>query len=123
MSSEDTGKSDIKSLFDAEQSAAELPSGETLADLQIAADEHPCCQCRDKSRSIFGEGSANARLMFIGESPSPEDAVVGRPFLGPTGEILNKIITAIGFKREDCYLCNVLKCPMPGRTQGRSRIH
>src|SRR4051794_23795859 len=99
----------MENLFDHSPDSPELPTGETLDDVQRAAAEHQCSNCRDKSRFIFGEGHANAKLMFIGESPSPEDAVVGRPFLGQTGDILNKIITAMGFRREDCYLCNVLK--------------
>jgi DNA polymerase len=113
----------MDSLFDSSPNLSELPTGETLDEVQRAAGEHQCSHCRDGSRFIFGEGNANARLMFIAESPSPEDAVVGRPFLGQTGDILNKIIAAIGFKREDCYLCNVLKCPMPaGRTADRADI-
>jgi len=113
----------METLFDHPPDLPELPAGETLEQVQHAAAEHQCSNCRDKSRFIFGEGNANARLMFIGESPSPEDAVVGRPFLGPTGEIMNKIIVAMGLKREDCYLCNVLKCPMPaGKTADRADI-
>ena len=94
----------------------ELPTGETLDDVYAAIADHRCGLCQDKSRFVFGEGKAGAKLMFIGESPSHDDAIVGRPFLGPTGEILDKIIAAIGFKREDCYLSNVVKCPYPARS-------
>jgi uracil-DNA glycosylase family 4 len=110
-------------LFDETTNLQGFPTGESLEEVQRAATEHECSNCRDKSRSIFGEGKPNAKVMFIGESPSPEDAVVGRPFLGQTGDVLNKIIAAMGLKREECYLCNVLKCPMPaGRTADRADI-
>ena len=113
----------METLFDESPVLSEWATGETVEQVRQAAAEHQCCHCRDNGGFIFGEGNSNARLMFIGESPAPEEAVAGRPFLGPTGEIMNKIIAAMGFRREDCYLCNVLKCPMPaGKTADRAAI-
>jgi DNA polymerase len=58
---------------------------------------------------IFGEGVKNARLVLVGESPGPPDAESGKPFMGPTGDLLERILNAIGLKRSDCYLTNVVK--------------
>ena len=58
---------------------------------------------------IFGDGVKNARLALVGESPGPPDAESGRPFMGPTGDLLERILNAIGLKRSDCYLTNVVK--------------
>ncbi len=58
---------------------------------------------------ILGEGVKGARLALVGESPGPPDAESGRPFMGPTGDLLERILQAIGLKRSDCYLTNVVK--------------
>jgi DNA polymerase len=58
---------------------------------------------------IFGEGSAGLRVAVVGESPGAPDAASGRPFMGPAGEMLVKILNSIGLKREDCYLTNTVK--------------
>ena len=58
---------------------------------------------------IFGEGERGAKLALVGESPGPPDAESGRPFMGPAGDMLERILSAIGLKRSDCYLSNVVK--------------
>jgi DNA polymerase len=58
---------------------------------------------------IFGEGASGLRVAVVGESPGAPDAASGRPFMGPAGELLNKILGSIGLKREDCYLTNTVK--------------
>jgi DNA polymerase len=58
---------------------------------------------------IFGEGVKNARIALVGESPGPPDAESGKPFMGPTGDLLERILNAIGLKRSGCYLTNVVK--------------
>jgi uracil-DNA glycosylase family 4 len=58
---------------------------------------------------VFGVGKTNAKVLFVGESPGPPDAEFGEPFHGPAGELLERILAAIGLKREDCYLTNVVK--------------
>jgi DNA polymerase len=62
-----------------------------------------------KRTFILGEGPAGARVLFVGESPGPPDAVSGSPFMGPVGDMMNKIISSIGLAREECYLTNVVK--------------
>ena len=63
---------------------------------------------------VFGEGNPDARLMFIGEGPGRDEDLQGRPFVGRAGKLLNKIIEAMGLKREDVYISNVVKCRPPG---------
>jgi uracil-DNA glycosylase family 4 len=58
---------------------------------------------------IFGEGRKGARVAVVGESPGPPDIDSGKPFMGPAGQMLNRILAAIGLKREDCYLTNTVK--------------
>jgi len=58
---------------------------------------------------IFGEGEPGARVAVVGESPGPPDVATGRPFMGPAGDMLNRILAAIGLQRKDCYLTNVVK--------------
>lgn len=62
---------------------------------------------------VFGEGDPCARLMFVGEAPGEEEDRTGRPFVGRAGQLLNKMITAMGLKREDTYIANVLKTRPP----------
>ena len=58
---------------------------------------------------ILGEGGAGARVAVVGESPGPPDIDSGRPFMGPAGQMLERILGAIGLRREDCYLTNTVK--------------
>ena len=95
--------------------AASLPkSGETLED--IHADIGECIRCplsQSRSRVVHSEGSLKARLMFVGEAPGADEDASGRPFVGRAGQLLNKIIEAIGLKREDVFIGNVNRCRPP----------
>ena len=62
---------------------------------------------------VFGEGDPQARLMFVGEGPGRDEDLQGRPFVGKAGELLDKMIGAIGLKREEIYIANVVKCRPP----------
>jgi len=59
-------------------------------------------------------GNPDAKIMFIGEAPGADEDRVGEPFVGTAGQLLDKIIVAAGLKREDIYICNVLRCRPPG---------
>jgi DNA polymerase len=75
-----------------------------------------CPRCKlSKTRTniVFGQGSPNAELMFVGEAPGRDEDEQGLPFVGRAGQLLTKIIEAIGKKREDVYIANVLKCRPP----------
>lgn len=72
-----------------------------------------CALCNTRTNTVFGEGNLRAKLMFIGEGPGQQEDLQGRPFVGPAGQLLDKMIAAIGLKREDVFICNVVKCRPP----------
>ncbi len=65
-------------------------------------------------RYVFGEGAPDADLMLIGEGPGAEEDRTGRPFVGPAGRLLTKMLAAIDIERDQAYICNVVKCRPPG---------
>jgi uracil-DNA glycosylase len=76
-----------------------------------------CTRCKlHKTRTniVFGVGSPEARLMFVGEAPGEDEDLQGYPFVGKAGQLLTKMIEAMGYRREDVYICNVIKCRPPG---------
>jgi len=77
-----------------------------------------CQRCPElssrRTQTVFGVGSANARIMLIGEAPGQDEDEQGEPFVGEAGQLLNKIITASQLRREDLYICNILRCRPPG---------
>jgi DNA polymerase len=75
-----------------------------------------CKKCRlafNRINVVFGEGNLHARLMFIGEGPGAEEDAQGRPFVGRAGQLLDKMILAMGLKRENVYIANIVKCRPP----------
>jgi DNA polymerase len=83
----------------------------------IEARAKACVKCSELSRCrhsvVFGVGNPHAEIMFVGEAPGRDEDMQGEPFVGRAGELLTKIIAAMGFKREDVYIANVLKCRPP----------
>lgn len=73
-----------------------------------------CRLCRGRTNIVPGEGDPCADLMFVGEGPGQEEDRQGRPFVGPSGELLTRMIHAIGMERSECYIANVVKCRPPG---------
>ena len=76
-----------------------------------------CAKCRlaqSRTRAVPGEGPENAEIMFIGEAPGFHEDRQGRPFVGAAGRFLEELLAGIGFKREEVYICNVIKCRPPG---------
>lgn len=76
-----------------------------------------CRQCelaRQRTRVVPGEGAEDAAILFIGEAPGWHEDQQGRPFVGPAGQFLEELLASIGLKRQDVYICNVLKCRPPG---------
>jgi uracil-DNA glycosylase family 4 len=75
-----------------------------------------CLKCtlgHTRTNFVFGVGNPKSRVMFIGEAPGADEDAQGEPFVGRAGQLLNKILTAIEMKREDVYICNILKCRPP----------
>jgi uracil-DNA glycosylase len=94
----------------------QLYSQETLA--AIREDLGDCTRCKlhtlGRQQIVFGVGNPNADLMFVGEAPGADEDIQGEPFVGRAGQLLTKIIEAIGLRREDVYIANVIKCRPPG---------
>jgi uracil-DNA glycosylase len=84
----------------------------------IRADLGDCTRCKlhtlGRKQIVFGVGNPSADLMFVGEAPGADEDVQGEPFVGRAGQLLTKIIEAMGFTRKDIYIANVLKCRPPG---------
>jgi DNA polymerase len=90
--------------------------GEAL--VAIRQDLGECTRCKlhglGRRQIVFGVGNPAADLMFVGEGPGADEDIQGEPFVGRAGQLLTKIIEAIGLRREDIYIANVIKCRPPG---------
>src|SRR4051812_38641455 len=83
----------------------------------VAADLTGCPRCKlcqTRKTIVVGEGNPRARLMFVGEGPGEQEDEQGRPFVGKAGQLLDRMIEAIGLKRNEVYIANVVKCRPPG---------
>ena len=93
-------------------------SGPAEALAAVRSDIGDCTRCKlhslGRRQIVFGVGNPEADLMFVGEAPGADEDVQGEPFVGRAGQLLTKIIEAIGLKREDVYIANVIKCRPPG---------
>jgi len=101
------------------------PSGpETLE--QVRKDLGDCRRCKlapTRKTIVFGEGNPHAELVFIGEGPGADEDEQGLPFVGRAGKLLNRMMQTVGLKREDVYICNVVKCrPPENRTPEKDEV-
>jgi uracil-DNA glycosylase len=84
----------------------------------IRADLGDCTRCKlhtlGRKQIVFGVGNPDADLMFVGEAPGADEDIQGEPFVGRAGQLLTKIIEAIGMTRQDVYIANLIKCRPPG---------
>jgi len=84
---------------------------------ELDAEICTCTRCplgETRTKFVFGVGNPHATLMLVGEAPGADEDAQGEPFVGRAGQLLNKILGAIHFKREEVYICNILKCRPPG---------
>ncbi len=72
-----------------------------------------CKLCKTRQNIVFGEGNKNAKIMFIGEGPGADEDRQGEPFVGKAGKLMNLAFDALGIKREEVYIANVVKCRPP----------
>jgi uracil-DNA glycosylase family 4 len=107
-----------KSISAPPEIADAVPAAGRAAALQIIRDEiGDCTRCalhKGRNKLVFGDGDPNARLMFVGEGPGADEDAQGLPFVGKAGQLLNNMIAAMGLKREQVYIANVVKCRPPG---------
>ncbi len=114
-----------KEGFTSEEISAAEPAGRESV---VASDEgltldafrEEICTCTrcplgaTRNQFVFGSGDPNAGIMFVGEAPGADEDQSGLPFVGAAGQLLTKIIEAMGLSREEVYICNILKCRPPG---------
>ncbi|HEV2617804.1 MAG TPA: uracil-DNA glycosylase [Candidatus Acidoferrales bacterium] len=95
--------------------ANERIEGDTLERIRedIGADCRRCKLCEQRNKIVFGAGHPNAELVFVGEGPGHDEDVQGLPFVGRAGKLLTQMIEAMGLRRDDVYIANVVKCRPP----------
>jgi DNA polymerase len=89
----------------------------------VREDLGECTRCKlagGRQHLVFGTGNPDAALCFIGEAPGAEEDRTGEPFVGAAGQLLTKMIEAMGFSRAEVYICNILKCRPPGNRNPES---
>ena len=91
-----------------------IPSAKLTAIREEIGDCRRCPLSSGRKTIVFGEGSPEARLMFVGEGPGADEDREGRPFVGRAGQLLNRMINAMGLDRSQVYIANVVKCRPPG---------
>jgi len=96
-----------------------LPLAERISGLAILAEQvKNCTRCPElvstRTQTVFGVGNPQAKILFVGEAPGADEDAQGEPFVGKSGQLLNDIIKACRLRREDIYICNVLRCRPPG---------
>lgn len=109
-------------------SAEPLPPEQHFAALKLIREEiGDCTRCKlsqGRNKIVFGDGDPNAKLMFVGEGPGADEDAQGLPFVGRGGQLLNNMIGAMGLKREQVYIANVVKCrPPQNRTPEPDEAH
>ncbi|MCA9054472.1 MAG: uracil-DNA glycosylase [Planctomycetaceae bacterium] len=106
-----------RSRADANETALARPEREQRL-AALARKVAKCTRCHElattRTQTVFGVGNPEARVMFVGEAPGADEDAQGEPFVGRAGQLLNRIIAACGWQREDIYICNILRCRPPG---------
>ncbi|HYL12662.1 MAG TPA: UdgX family uracil-DNA binding protein [Terriglobales bacterium] len=105
--------------------SALIPPHPTLAELREAAATCRACDLWKKAmQTVFGEGNADAKIMFVGEQQGDREDLEGRPFVGRAGRILDEALAEVGIQRSEVYVTNVVKhFRWEGATRGKRRIH
>ncbi len=108
---------------EAQKKTVKYTMSEKIAALQAIEEQVKGCQkCRlheHRKQSVCGEGNPNAELMFVGEGPAKMEDLSGKPFVGPAGQLLTKMISAMGLTRDQVYITNIVKCRPPGNRNPR----
>lgn len=99
-----TGRTEDRETLEAEMAALKA---------EIGADCRRCKLCEQRTNVVFGVGNPKTPLMFVGEGPGADEDQLGEPFVGKAGQLLDKIISAMGLSRPEIYIANVVKCRPP----------
>jgi len=96
------------------KSKAQVPRFKSLEDVKSwLGDCKRCGLCKERDKLVFGSGNPKAKLMFVGEGPGANEDKTGLPFVGRAGDLLNKILEAMGMERSQVYIANIVKCRPP----------
>ena len=112
--------------YKSQQTAAPLiPPKPTLASLRVAAASCKACDLWERAtQTVFGEGDAHAKVVFVGEQPGDREDLAGHPFVGPAGRLLDQALAEVGIARSDVYVTNVVKhFNWAPDQRGKRRIH
>ncbi len=116
-SQEETSISPRKPMQALPPVAPEITPSDRASALKLIREEiGDCTRCalhKGRNKIVFADGDANARLLFVGEGPGADEDAQGLPFVGKAGQLLNNMIAAMGLKREEVYIANVVKCRPP----------
>ncbi len=115
------------------EALSDEPAGDLLARLDVLAEEAArCTRCelhRGRTKSVFARGNPDTDLVFVGEGPGYHEDQQGLPFVGRAGQLLDRMVAAMGYERNGVYICNVVKCrppdnrtPLPTEAQACSRF-
>lgn len=97
-----------------EEDQKNLKTAKTLDQIQnLIGDCSRCKLCKKRTKVVFGTGNPSAEIMFVGEAPGRDEDEQGEPFVGRAGQLLTKIIQAMGYERKDVYIANICKCRPP----------
>jgi len=100
-----------------------IPPEPTIEKLQrVAAGCRACPLWRTGTQTVFGEGSSQAKVVFVGEVPGNDEDLAGRPFVGPAGKLLDHVLEEVGIERDEIYVTNVVK-HFKWEPAGKRRIH
>lgn len=115
---EDPAIASRKPAIQPPQAQSSAKSADRLEALRLIREEiGDCTRCalhKGRNKLVFADGDPHARLMFVGEGPGADEDAQGLPFVGRAGQLLNNMIAAMGLKREEVYIANVVKCRPPG---------
>jgi len=102
------------------QTDALYSKAQRLENIRLELGDCRRCELHGTRKNlVFGEGSPEAELVFVGEAPGENEDIQGKPFVGRAGQLLTRIIEAMGLTRSDVYICNILKCRPPGNRNPR----
>src|SRR5512139_3345795 len=107
----------------AQSPAARVPAHPSLPQLRQTAAECRACELWERgTQTVFGEGAPDATVMLVGEQPGNDEDLAGRPFVGPAGRLLDKVLSQAGIDRRQVYVTNVVK-HFKWEARGKRRIH
>lgn len=113
---------DVKSALESAYGLCDSVS--TIDELKILIEKFDGCSLKNTAKNtVIGDGNPEANIMFIGEAPGADEDIIGRAFVGKSGQLLDKMLSAIGLNRASCYICNILPWRPPGnRTPSDAEI-